>query len=65
LPLDANGRILVVDDSRATRAIVRNKMLAQLGYKNIEDATDGSVALKMLEKQKLSATRRGYGAGRI
>ena len=50
MPLDADGKILIVDDSRAAREIVR-KMLVQLGYQNIDEATDGSAALEMLEKQ--------------
>ena len=42
--------ILVVDDSGAVRSVVR-KLLTQLGYKNIDEASDGQVALeKIFEK---------------
>ena len=48
--LDVNCKILIVDDSRTARDIVR-KMLVQLGCKHIEEAVDGTAALSMLEKQ--------------
>jgi two-component system chemotaxis response regulator CheY len=42
--------ILVVDDSGAIRGVVR-KLLTQLGYKNVDEAPDGTVALaKLTEK---------------
>lgn len=39
--------ILVVDDSNAVRSVVR-KLLTQLGYKNLDDAPDGAVALEKI-----------------
>jgi two-component system, chemotaxis family, chemotaxis protein CheY len=42
--------ILIVDDSGAVRSVVR-KLLMQLGYKNVDEASDGAVALaKVSEK---------------
>lgn len=50
MTLNSEIQVLVVDDSSAVRAVVR-KILAQLGYSNIDDASDGTAALaKMNEK---------------
>jgi two-component system chemotaxis response regulator CheY len=38
------SEILVVDDSAAVRGIIR-KFLTQLRYKNVDEASDGSIAL--------------------
>jgi two-component system chemotaxis response regulator CheY len=44
------SEILVVDDSGAVRSVVR-KLLTQLGFKCVDEASDGAVALeKILEK---------------
>lgn len=45
---DLKMKILVVDDFSTMRRIVRN-ILKQLGYSNIEEAEDGSVALTKLK----------------
>ena len=42
--------ILVVDDSGTVRGIVR-KLLTQLGYKNVDDASDGTAALTKISEQ--------------
>lgn len=47
---DLDMKILVVDDFATMRRIVKN-ILRQLGYKNIEEADDGDVALGMLKSQ--------------
>ena len=45
-----NSHILIVDSSDAARSIVR-KLLHQLGYDNIDEASDGADALaKLFEK---------------
>src|SRR5579872_1348397 len=50
MPIDSKSHILIVDDSGAIRSIVR-KLLTQIGYSNIDEATDGAAALaKMAEK---------------
>jgi two-component system, chemotaxis family, chemotaxis protein CheY len=46
---DKNMRIMVVDDFSTMRRIVRN-ILKQLGFTNIEEAEDGSVALEKLKE---------------
>ncbi len=51
MSLDANSPILVVDDYATMVRILRN-LLKQLGYENVDDAADGSEALKKIgEKQ--------------
>jgi two-component system, chemotaxis family, chemotaxis protein CheY len=45
------SNILIVDDSGAVRSVVR-KLLTQLGFKNLDEASDGETALaKISEKQ--------------
>lgn len=46
---DLNMKILVVDDFATMRRIIKN-ILKQLGYQNIDEADDGSVALAKLQK---------------
>ncbi len=48
---DPNIRILVVDDMATMRRIIKG-LLNQLGYKNIEEAEDGKVALQKLKSQQ-------------
>ena len=47
---DLDMKILVVDDFATMRRIIKN-ILRQLGYKNIEEADDGDVGLKLLKAQ--------------
>jgi two-component system chemotaxis response regulator CheY len=42
-------RILIVDDYKTMLRIVRN-LLTQLGFNNVDEATDGSMALGMFQK---------------
>jgi two-component system chemotaxis response regulator CheY len=50
MTINSKSHILVVDDSRAMRSIVR-KLLTQLGYTDVDEAPDGAAALeKMNEK---------------
>jgi two-component system, chemotaxis family, chemotaxis protein CheY len=50
MPIHHYSNVLIVDDSGTVRNLVR-KILAQLGYKNIDEASDGASALaKILEK---------------
>ena len=54
MPVDSKSPILVVDDSGAVRSIVR-KLLTQLGYIDVDEASDGAAALtKMNEKASYS-----------
>lgn len=52
MAVDKNMKILVVDDFATMRRIVKN-ILAQLGFKNIVEADDGTSAVKMLEQEKV------------
>lgn len=45
---DKNMKFLVVDDFSTMRRIVRN-LLKELGYTNVDEAEDGSVALQKLK----------------
>lgn len=47
MAVDKNMNILIVDDYKTMLRIIRN-LLRQLGFINIEEATDGSMALQML-----------------
>ena len=44
-------KILVVDDYNTMRRIIKN-LLSQLGYTDVEEATDGTVALQKLQTTK-------------
>lgn len=48
---DTKTRFLVVDDFSTMRRIVRN-LLKELGYSNVDEAEDGSVALAKLQAEK-------------
>ncbi len=49
--VDMNMPILVVDDYKTMLRIIRN-LLKQLGFNNVDEATDGSVALQKLRDKK-------------
>lgn len=49
MAVDKNMNILIVDDYKTMLRILRN-LLKQLGFNNIEEATDGSSALQMLRQ---------------
>ncbi len=44
-------KILIVDDYHSMRHIIRN-LLVQLGFKNIDEAPNGMIALRMLSREK-------------
>ncbi len=48
---DLNARILVVDDFSTMRRIVKG-ILKRLGYREIDEAEDGQMALKRLKESK-------------
>ncbi len=52
MTLNPNIKILVVDDFKTMRKIIKN-ILTQLGFKNIMEADDGTTALELLKKQKV------------
>ncbi len=51
MSLDASAPILVVDDYSTMVRILRN-LLKQLGYENVDDASDGSEALKKINEKQ-------------
>ena len=53
MPVDRNMNILIVDDYKTMLRIVRN-LLKQLGFDNVDEATDGSAALQKLRDKEYS-----------
>ena len=51
MPVDLSMPILVVDDYNTMVRIIRN-LLKQLGFENVDDASDGSAALAKLRQKK-------------
>jgi two-component system chemotaxis response regulator CheY len=49
--MDLNMKVLIVDDFATMRRILRN-ILKQIGFTDINEADDGSTALKKLKKEK-------------
>jgi len=49
--VDKNMNVLVVDDYMTMIRIIKN-LLKQLGFNNIDEATDGTAAYSMLEQKK-------------
>lgn len=49
MAVDMNMNILIVDDYKTMLRIIEN-LLKQLGFKNVSQATDGSMALKMMHE---------------
>lgn len=50
MALDRNMRILIVDDYATMLRILRN-LLKQLGFENVDEASDGQAALRQFEIQ--------------
>ena len=50
MAVDMSMNILIVDDYKAMLRIVRN-LLGQLGFKNVEEASDGGAALAKLREK--------------
>lgn len=48
MAVDKNMRVLIVDDYKTMLRIIRN-LLKQLGFNNVEEASDGSQALQILK----------------
>lgn len=51
MAVDTNLPILIVDDYKTMLRIIRN-LLKQLNFNNVDEATDGSEALKKLREKK-------------
>lgn len=48
MPVDKNMNILIVDDYKTMLRIIKN-LLKQLGFNNVDEATDGQMALERLQ----------------
>lgn len=46
-----NMNVLIVDDYKTMLRIIRN-LLGQLGFKNVDEATDGTEALQLLKNKE-------------
>lgn len=51
MAVDLTMNVLIVDDYATMLRIVRN-LLKQIGFNNIDEATDGSQALQMMKSKK-------------
>lgn len=51
MAINPNIQILIVDDYKTMLRIVRN-LLSQIGLKNVDEATDGAMALNLLKTKK-------------
>jgi two-component system chemotaxis response regulator CheY len=51
MSVDMNMKVLIVDDYKTMLRIVGN-LLKQLGFANVDEATDGGMAYEMLKKDK-------------
>lgn len=50
MAVDKNLPILIVDDYKTMLRIIRN-LLKQIGFENVEEATDGSMAIEKLKER--------------
>jgi len=51
MAIDLNMHVLIVDDHRTMLRIIRN-LMQQLGFNNIDEATNGSAAFQKLRDKK-------------
>lgn len=51
MTISKNANVLIVDDYKTMLRVVRN-LLNQVGFKNIDEATDGAMALEMSQGKK-------------
>lgn len=51
MAVDKNMNVLVVDDYQTMIRIIKN-LLKQLGFNNVDEATDGTMAFDMIAKKK-------------
>ncbi len=51
MAVDMNMNVLIVDDYTTMLRIIKN-LLKQLGFNNIDEATDGSMALEKVKSKK-------------
>lgn len=51
MAVDMNMNVLIIDDYKTMLRIIRN-LLKQLGFNNVDEATDGSMALGKLKEKR-------------
>ena len=51
MAVDKGMKVLIVDDYKTMLRIIRN-LLKQLGFNNVDEATDGGAALQMLRRSE-------------
>ena len=51
MAVDLGMNVLIVDDYKTMLRIIKN-LLAQLGFKNVDEATDGKMALEKLAQKQ-------------
>ena len=51
MPISKQMPILIVDDYKTMLRIIRG-LLSQLGFQNVDEATDGKAALELIEKKQ-------------
>ncbi len=51
MAVDLNMEVLIVDDYKTMLRIIRN-LMKQLGFDNVDEATDGGAALQKLREKK-------------
>lgn len=51
MAVDKNMNVLIVDDYQTMLRIIKN-LLKQLGFNNVDEATNGQLALESLKKKK-------------
>lgn len=51
MPVDKNINILIVDDYKTMLRIIKN-LLKQIGFENVDEATDGQMALGKLGEKR-------------
>ncbi len=52
MTIHQHSNILIVDDSGTVRSVVR-KLLTQLGYKQVDEASDGTAALAKISQKNV------------
>ncbi len=62
MAVDLNMKVLVVDDYRTMVRIIRN-LLKQLNFNNVDEASDGSAALRKLREGKFGLVLSDWNMG--
>lgn len=52
MSVDMNMRVLIVDDYKTMLRIIRN-LLKQIGFHNVEEASDGGAALEIMQSEEI------------